>query len=107
VAASYWRAVASAVRQYVDQKKNGVLDDERVLRFIIPSAIHARDAAIKRANPHTVMRAFQFAATMAAAIIVMAAATDLITSRLTLSLLKTRAAQGQQFILDLRCTIDG
>jgi len=95
VAASYWRAVASAVRQYVDQKKNGVLDDERVLRFIIPSAIHARDAAIKRANPHTVMRAFQFAATMAAAIIVMAAANVLNTSRLMLSCSKQGPPSGR------------
>jgi len=52
---------------------------------IIPSAIQAIDEAIKRANPQTVMRAFQFAATMAAAIIVMAAATVLNTSRLMLS----------------------
>ncbi len=59
---------------------------------IIPSAIHAMDAAIKRANPHTVMRAFQFAATMAAAIIVMAAARVLRYFKAHDFLLKPRAA---------------
>jgi len=67
---------------------------------IIPSTIHARDAAIKSANPHTVVRAFQFAATMAAAIIV--GGCDRSQHLKAHSPAQNNAAQGRPVTLDLR-----